>query len=52
MQNLGLDRQVLSVKDGFPTVLDANYNVEKEQAILNQLRLASKLYLENALKDE
>lgn len=52
MQNLGLDRQVLSVKDEYPTVSDANYNVEKEQAVLNQLRLNSKLYLEKALKDE
>ena len=52
MQNLGLDKQVLSVKDEYPIVSDANYNVEKEQAVLNQLRLDSKLYLEKALKDE
>ncbi|MEH2797600.1 polysaccharide pyruvyl transferase family protein [Segatella copri] len=52
MLNLGLDKQVLSVKDEYPTVSDANYNVEKEQAVLNQLRLDSKLYLEKALKDE
>ena len=43
---------MLSVKDEYPAVSDANYNVEKEQAVLNQLRLDSKLYLEKALKDE
>lgn len=52
MHNLGLDKQVLSIKDKFPTASDANYNVDKEQTVLNQLRLDSKLYLEKALKDE
>ena len=52
MHNLGLDKQVLSIKDKFPTASDANYNVDNEQTVLNQLRLDSKLYLEKALKDE
>lgn len=52
MHNLGLDKHVLSIKDKFPTASDANYNVDNEQTVLNQLRLDSKLYLEKALKDE
>lgn len=52
MHNLGLDKQVLSIKDKFPTASDANYNVDNEQTVLNRLRLDSKLYLEKALKDE
>lgn len=52
MQNLGLDKQVLSIKDKFPLVSEAYYDVDKEQVVLNQLRSESKQYLENALKDE
>ena len=52
MHNLGLDKQVLSIKDKFPTASDSNYNVDNEQTVLNRLRLDSKLYLEKALKDE
>ena len=52
MHNLGLDKQVLSVKDKFPQASEAYYNVDNEQNVLNQLRSESRLYLEKALKDE
>lgn len=52
MHNLGLDKQVLSIKDKFPQASEAYYNVDNEQNVLNQLRSESKLYLEKALKDE
>lgn len=52
MHSLGLDRQVISVRDRFPSVSMASYDVVKEQSILENLRTMSKSYLEKALKDE
>lgn len=52
MHNLGLDKQVLSIKDKFPMASEAHYDVDNEQIVLNKLRLDSKRYLEKALKDE
>lgn len=52
MHNLGLDKQIISVKDEFPAASKASYDVEKEQGILENLRVMSKSYLEKALKDE
>lgn len=52
MHNLGLDKQVLSIKDKFPMASETHYDVDNEQMVLNKLRLDSKRYLEKALKDE
>lgn len=52
MHSLGLDKQVLSIKDKFPLASDAQYDIVKEQVILEKLRKDSKQYLEKALKDE
>lgn len=52
MHNLGLDKQVLSIKDSFPLAADAQYDVTREQTILEDLRKDSARYLKTALKDE
>ena len=52
MHNLGLDKQIISVRDGLPAASKAIYDVEKEQSILENLRIMSRSYLEKALKDE
>lgn len=52
MHNLGLDKQVLSIKDKFPMASETHYDVDNEQMVLNKLRLDSKRYLEKTLKDE
>lgn len=52
LHNLGLDAQILAVDDNYPQVSQAIYDVEVEQEKLNQLRSASKQFLERALKDE
>lgn len=52
MENLGLDKQVLSIADAFPTSDRVYYDVEEEQKRLKELRLQSLNYLKNALKNE
>ena len=52
MSNLGLDAQVLSITESFPSKDRFFYNVEQEQSRLEQLRQNSKQYLINALQDE
>lgn len=52
MHNLGLDKQVLSIKDKFPMASCAKYDVAEEQTNLANLRKDSKQYLEKALRDE
>ena len=49
MENLGMEQQVLSIKDPFPTVDKFTYDVEKVQRRLEILRQESKQYLFNAL---
>lgn len=51
MENLGLENQILSVTDCFPTKERFSYDVEQEQQRLEVLRQESKQYLINALKD-
>ncbi len=52
MHNLGLEAQVLSIKDKFPDKSCFTYNVVDEQTRLDSLRHESMQYLINALKDE
>lgn len=52
MSNLGLDAQILSITDSFPSKDRFFYNVEQEQSRLEKLRQNSKHYLINALQDE
>lgn len=51
MRNLGLDQQVLSISDEFPSKDKFTYNVQFVQQRLEELRQESKKYLINALKD-
>lgn len=50
MNNLGLESQILSITDSFPTCERFTYNVDDEQKKLETLRLASKQYLMNAFR--
>ena len=52
MENLGLEDQILSITDSFPSKERFSYNVKVEQQKLESLRQESKQYLINALKDE
>ncbi|MBQ2884582.1 MAG: polysaccharide pyruvyl transferase family protein [Alphaproteobacteria bacterium] len=52
MDNLGLQDNVLSIKDNFPSIGQLYYNVDKEQMALESLRKDSMQYLINALNDE
>ena len=52
MSNLGLDAQILSITESFPSKDRFFYNVDQEQSKLEQLRQNSKQYLINALQDE
>ena len=52
MSNLGLDAQILSTTESFPSKDRFFYNVEQEQLKLEELRQNSKKYLINALQDE
>lgn len=52
MHNLGLDDQVLSIKDAMPDKSRFSYDVANEQARLEELRKASMEYLQNAIKNE
>lgn len=52
MHNLGLDDQVLSVKDVMPDKSRFYYDVEAEQKRLEELRKASMEYLQNAMENE
>ncbi len=52
MNNLGLEDQVLTIKDAFPDKSRFSYNVEEEQQRLEALREESKHFLIDALKDE
>ena len=52
MCNLGLDSQVLSIKDSFPSKERFTYNLAESQQCLETLRQESKQYLKNALCDE
>lgn len=52
MENLGLDKQILSITDAFPTQERFRYDVKEEQRRLQALRQQSLDYLKNALKNE
>lgn len=52
MHNVGLDAQVLSVKDAMPDAGRFSYDVTEEQARLENLRKASMEYLRNAIINE
>jgi hypothetical protein len=52
MDNLGLEKQILSIADAFPTRERFFYNVEEEQKRLEVLRQQSLNYLKNALRNE
>lgn len=52
MHNLGLDAQILSIKDEMPDKNRFTYDVLKEQLRLEELRKASIEYLQKALKNE
>lgn len=51
MENLGLEKQILSLSDSFPSKEYFMYDVVKEQNCLEQLRQESKQFLINALKN-
>lgn len=52
MENLGLDKQILSITEAFPTQERFHYDVEAVQKQLQTLRQQSMSYLKNALKNE
>lgn len=52
MENLGLENQILSITDSFPSKELLNYDVIIEQQKLELLRQKSKEYLIKAVKDE
>lgn len=52
LQNLGLENQILSITDAFPSMERFDYNVGEEQLRLEQLREESKSYLKKSLSDE
>ena len=52
MHNVGLDAQVLSVKDAMPDVSRFSYDISEEQTRLESLRRASMDYLRNAITNE
>lgn len=52
MHNVGLDTQVLSVKDAMPDKSLFSYDISEEQARLESLRRASMDYLRNAITNE
>lgn len=52
MNNLGLESQILSISDSFPSRDRFTYNVDDEQNKLEALRQVSKQYLINALENE
>ena len=51
MENLGLEKNILSIKDEFPTKEHFKYDVQLEQQRLERIRVESKQYLTRALKD-
>lgn len=52
MHNVGLDAQVLSVKDAMPDASRFSYDVREEQNRLDYLRKISMEYLRNAIDNE
>lgn len=52
IQNLGLDKQAIAITDAFPQYTLSEYDVEKEQKILDKFRDKSFQYLSNAINDE
>ena len=52
VENLGLEKQILSITDAFPTQERFSYDVEDEQRRLQELRQQSLDYLNRALKNE
>ena len=52
MHNVGLDAQVLSVKEAMPDVSRFSYDISEEQDRLESLRRASMDYLRNAITNE
>lgn len=51
MENLGLEKNILSITDEFPTKENFKYDVQFEQQRLERIRVESKQYLIRALKD-
>lgn len=51
MENLGLEKNVLSITDEFPTKENFEYDVQFVQQRLERIRVESKQYLIRALKD-
>lgn len=52
MCNLGLEAQILSIKDSMPDRCRFIYDVQSEQMLLEKLRAKSVDFLKNALQDE
>ena len=52
MENLGLDNQILSITEAFPSQERFLYDVQEEQKQLQALRQQSLCYLKKALKNE
>lgn len=52
MSNLGLEAQILSITDSFPSKDRFSYDAVEEQQRLEMLRQESKQFLINALRDE
>lgn len=52
MCNLGLEDQILSIKDSMPDSYRFIYDVQSEQMLLEKLRAKSVDFLKNALRDE
>jgi hypothetical protein len=52
MCNLGLEAQILSIKDSMPDSCRFIYDVQSEQMLLEKLRAKSVDFLKNALRDE
>lgn len=51
MENLGLEKNILSITDDFPTKENFKYDVQFEQHRLERIRVESKQYLIRALKN-
>ena len=52
MQAIGLDSQIITIQDPLPKASQAQYDVEREQKRLSELREASLDYLKKALNNE
>lgn len=49
MRSLGLEKQILTVKDAYPEAFRAYYDMENTQRLMNQLRFSSMSYLKSSV---